>query len=153
MNRQDYIQAVEEMKIPASRALDWSKIVIEKYYHHYSEPDRQTKDAKEHFDRIVDACQRLVDMLPLAREKLRVTPIDSTDASKMFTHDLAGPITTMRGSTTILLFLPIWHSEQEQSEDEKEHIRYIKKIQSAAEYLSSLDRDVVLKRMLDRLDE
>ena len=153
MNQHDYIQAVEEMKIPASKALEWANIIVEKYYHHYSEPDRQTNDAKEHFDRIVDACQRLVDMLPENQEKLRVTPIDSTDTLKMFTHDLAGPIMTMRGSTTILLLLPVWRPEREQSEDEREHIRYIQKIQSAAEYLSSLDRDVVLKRMLDRLDE
>lgn len=153
MNQQEYVQAVEEMKIPASKALEWANIIVEKYYHHYSEPDRQTKDAKGYFDRIVDACQRLVDMIPRIQEKLRVISIDSAEVLGIFVHGLAGPIITMRDLTKILLLLPVWRSEQEQTEDEREHIFYIKKIQSAAEYLSSLDRDVVLKRMLDRLDE
>ncbi len=57
----------------------------------------------------------------------------------------------MRSSAPRLLLLPVWRPEKEQSEDEQEHIRYIQKINSAVEYLSALDRDVVLKRMLDRL--
>ena len=153
MNQHDYIQAIEDMKIPASKALEWVNTIVKKYYHHYSEPDRQTKDAKEHFDRTVDACQRLVDMLPHVQEKLRVIPIDSAETLGIFTHDLAGPIMTMRSSAGILLLLPVWRPEKEQTEDEQEHIRYIQKINSATEYLSSLDRDVILKRMLDRLDE
>jgi hypothetical protein len=153
MNQQDYIQAVEEMKIPASKALEWVNIIIKKYYHHYSESDRQTKNAKETFDRIAKASQQLLDMIPHVQEKLGVISIDSADTLGIFTHDLAGPILTMRDYPKILLLLPVWRSEQEQTEDEREHIFYIKKIQSAAEYLSSLDRDVVLKRMLDRIDE
>ncbi len=141
------------MKIPASKALEWSNIVIKKYYHQYSEPDRQIRDAKEYFDKTVDACQRLVDMLPHVQKKLGATPIDSADTLGIFTHDLAGPIMTMRDYTKILLVLPVWQPDQEQTEDEQEHIRYIQKIHSAGEYLSSLDRDVVLKRILDRLDE
>lgn len=151
MNQQDYIQAVEDMKIPASKALEWANIILEKYYQHYSELDRGTKDAKEIFDRITDACQRLVEILPDIQEKLADIPIDSAETLEIFTHIIAGPIMTMRSSAAILTRLPRLQPEKEPAEDEQEHIRYIQKISSAAEYLSSLDRDVVLKRMLDRL--
>jgi hypothetical protein len=90
-------------------------------------------------------------MIPEVQGKLGTSPTDSADTLGIFVHTLAGPIMAMGDFTKILLLLPVWRPEKEQSEDEKEHIRYIKKIQSAAEYLSSLDSDVVLKRMLDRL--
>ena len=153
MNPQDYIQAVEDMKIPASKALEWANIIVEKYYHLYNEPDRENQEyIREHFDRVTKASQQLVEMIPQIQEKLGSVPIESVDTLEIFVHTLAGPIMTIRDYTKIILFLPFWRPEKEQSEDEQEHIRYIQKIQSAAEYLSSLDRDVVLKRMLDRLD-
>ena len=153
MNQHDYIQAVDEMKIPASKVLEWANVIADKYYHHYSEIIRQNHDqARERFDRIAETSQRLVDMIPQIQEQLRSDQTDS-DTLGIFVHILAGPIMTMNTDTKNILLLPFWHPEKEQTEDEKEHIRYIKKINSAIDYLSSLDRDVILKRMLDRLDE
>ena len=153
MNQHDYIQAVEEMKIPASKALEWINIIAEKYYRHYKEIDRQDQERiQELFEHVLEASKRLINLIPQVQEQLRSGIIDSADTQGIFTHILSGPIMTMRDNTKTILLLHFWRPEQEQTEDEKEHIRYIQKINSAAEYLSSLDRDVVLKRMLDRLD-
>jgi hypothetical protein len=154
MNQHDYIQAVEEMKIPASKALEWANIIVEKYYHLYNEPDMQShKYARERFDRVLEDCQKLADLIPQIQEKLVSDQTNSVDTLEIFIHTLAGPIMEIRTSTKLILIYPYWRPEKEQTEDEQEHIRYIQKINTAAEYLSSLDRDVVLKRMLDRLDE
>jgi len=154
MNQQDYIQAVEEMKIPASKALEWANIIVEKYYQCYKEVDRQDQErVQDLFERVLAASKRLINLIPQVQEEIRSGVIDSADAQGIFTHILSGPIMTMRDNTKLILLSPFWRTEQEQTEDEKEHIRFVQKINSAAEYLSSLDRDVVLKRMLDRLDK
>ena len=153
MNQQDYIQTVEDMKIPASKALEWINIVVKKYYDHYNETDRQNQERiRDLFDKVTKASQQLIDMIPQIQEKLRSDQANSVDTLEIFVHTLAGPIMTMRDYTKLILVLPFWRTETEQTEDEREHIRYIQKINSAAEFLSSLDRDVVLKRMLDKLD-
>ena len=92
-------------------------------------------------------------LIPETQKEINVDDIESYRISQIFTHVLAGPIMSMRDYTKLMLSFPFWLSEEEQSEDEKEHIRYLKKINSGAEYLSSLDRDVVLKRMLENLDD
>jgi hypothetical protein len=154
MNQHDYIQAVDEMKIPVSKAFEWANTIIKKYYNQYNETDRQNQEhARDLFDEVAKASERLVDMIPQIQQKLQSDQANSADTLEIFTHILSGPIMTMRDCTKLILALPFWRNEAEQAEDEKEHIRYIQKINSAAEYLSSLDRDVVLKRMLDRLDE
>ena len=153
MNQQDYIQAVEEMKIPASKALEWANIIVEKYYHLYNEPDTQShKYAREQFDRVVKACKKLVDIIPQVQEKLGADQTDSVDTLGIFIHGLAGPIIEIRDGAKIILTYPYWRPENEQSEEEQEHFRYIKKIISVGEYLWSLDRDVILKRHPDNLN-
>jgi hypothetical protein len=146
MNQQDYIQAVEEMKIPASKALEWANTILEKYYHLYNEPDLQSHEyAREQFDRVVKACKKLVEMIPQVQEKLASDQTGSANTLEIFIHTLAGPIIEIRDGAKIILIYPYWRPENEQSEDEQEHIRYLKKISSTGEYLWSLDRDVVLK--------
>jgi len=154
MNQQEYIQAVEEMKTPASKALEWANIIVEKYYHLYNEPDLQSHQyAREQFDRVLEACQKLVDTIPQIQEKLSETQISSVNSLEIFTHTLAGPIIEIRDGAKIIMTYPYWRPEKEQSEEEQEHFRYIKKIISAGEYLWALDRDVVLKRHIENLDE
>jgi hypothetical protein len=51
----------------------------------------------------------------------------------------------------MILLNPFRNSQAEQLESDKEPIEYLKKIKSAAEYLWSLDRDALLKMMLERL--
>jgi hypothetical protein len=154
MNQQDYIQAVEDMKTPASKALEWANIIVEKYYHLYNEPDTEShKYAREQFDRVLKACKKLVDKIQQIQEKIGSDQANSMNISEIFIHTLAGSIVEMRDGAKIILIYPYWRPETEQSEEEQEHIRYLKKINSAGEYLWSLNRDVVLKRMLDRLDE
>lgn len=154
MNQNNLIQAVDEMKIPASKALEWVNTINTKYYKHYTETDRQNQETVRNlFEQVVENCQELVNLIPQVQIELEAHETNSVRTSQIFTHILAGPIMTMRDYTKLILHFPFWLPEAEQSEDEREHIRYIQKINSAAEYLSSLDRDVVLKRMLDRLDE
>ena len=154
MNQQDYVQAVEEMKIPASKALEWTNSIIEKYYYIYNKPDTQShKYAREQLDRVVDACKKLVTMIQHIQEKLASNQTNSVDILEIFIHTLAGPIMEISGGTKIILIYPYWRPENEQSEDEQEHIRYIKKINTAAEYLWSLDRDVILRRHIENSNE
>jgi len=154
MNQQDYIQAVEEMKIPASKALEWANIIIEKYYHLYNEPDPQSHQyAREQFDRVLDACKKLVDIIPQIQEKLDRDQTSSADTLGIFIHTLAGPIIEIRDGAKIILIYPYWRPEKEQSEEEQEHFSYLKKIINAAEYLWSLDRDVVLRRHIENINE
>ena len=154
MKQQDYIQAVEEMKIPASKALEWANIIVQKYYHLYNEPDMQSHQyAREQFDKVLEACQKLVAMIPQVQEKLGSDQTNSVDTLEIFIHVLAGPIMEIHTGAKIILIYPYWRPEKEQSEDEQEHFRYIQKIISVAEYLWSLDRDVVLKRHLENLSE
>jgi len=153
MNQQDYIQAVEEMKIPASKALEWANIIIEKYYHLYNEPDTQShKYAREQLDRVVEACKELVNVILQIQEKLSSDQTSSVDTLGIFVHGLAGPIMEMHTGAKLILVYPYWRPENEQSEEEQEHMRYIKKIISVAEYLWSLDRDVILKRYIANPD-
>ena len=153
MNQQDYIQAVDEMKIPASKALEWANIILEKYYHLYNEPDPQNHQyAREQFERVLEACKKLVNTISQIQEKLGSNQIGSVDTLGIFIHGLAGPIIEIRDGAKIIMMYPYWRPEKEQSEEEQEHFRYIKKIISAGEYLWSLDRDVVLKRHTENLD-
>ena len=153
MNQHDYIQAVEDMKIPASKALEWVNIIIEKYYHLYNDDPQSHQYARERFDRVLKACQKLADIIPQIQEKLGRDQTSSVDPLEIFTHTLAGPIIEIRDGTKIIAIYPYWRPEKEQSEEEQEHFRYIKKIISAGEYLWSLDRDVVLRRHIENLNE
>jgi hypothetical protein len=154
MDQQEFIRAIEEMKIPASKALEWASVITKKYYGHYIETNRKHHETtRELFDKVADASHRLISMIPQVQKELLTLKNDSTRTSQIFTHVLAGPISTMRDYTKLMLSFPFWLSETEQSEDEQEHIRYLKKINTAAEYLASLDRDVVLKMMWDDLDK
>ena len=154
MNQQDYVQAVEEMKTPASKVLEWVNIIINEYYGHYNETNRQNQEyIRDLFDRVTEASHQLVNMIPQIQLELKSKEIESFRVIQIFTHVLSGPIMQIRDYTKIILLYPFWLPEAEQSEDEREHIRYINKINSAAEYLSSLDRDVVLKMMLEKLDD
>jgi hypothetical protein len=153
MNQRDSIQAIEDMKIPAFKVLEWANTVVEKYYHVYNEPDTQShKYVREQFDRVLEASKELVDRIQQIQEKLGSDQANSTNISEIFIHALAGPIMEISGGTKIILIYPYWRPENEQTEDEQEHIQYIRKINSAAEYLSSLDRDVVLKIHLENLN-
>jgi hypothetical protein len=138
MNEQEYLKAIEEMTIPALKINAWAEIIRQEHYHQYTSTDQEL------FERLLRAAQNLVDLIP----KLQLT--DSSRKLEVFTHILSGPIMSLRDNTLLLMK----HKEIEvgQSEKEKEYVRYLKKINSAAEYLSSLDRDVVLKMMQDRID-
>lgn len=154
MNQQDYIQAVEEMKIPASKALEWVDKVKDNYYGHYTETNRQHQETVlDLFGKVAESSQKLVNLIPQIQTELQTIQSDSTRALEIFTHVLAGPTISMRDYTKLILNLPFWSPETEQTENEREHIRFIQKIQSAASYLWSLDRDFVLKMHLENLDE
>jgi hypothetical protein len=154
MNQQDYVQAVEDMKIPAYKALEWVHIIKDKYSKHYIETNRQYQETVRNlFDEVAESSQKLANLIPQMQTELQAIETDSLRASEIFTHILAGPIIVIRDYSKLILHFPFWLPEAEQTEDEQEHIRYVKKINSAGEFLASLDRDVVLKRMLDKLDE
>ncbi len=91
------------------------------------------------------AAQKLVNLIPKLRQ------FEQSEKQEIFTHTFAGPITTIRDMTKIIL---LQHNGQEEGPSEKvnEYIRYLKKIGSAAEYLWSLDRDAVLQIHLEHLN-
>lgn len=154
MNQQDYIRAVEEMKIPATKTLEWVNKVKDKYYGHYNETNRQHQETVlDLFGKVDESSKKLINLIPQVQPDLQTTQSDSTRTLQIFTHILAGPIITIRDYTKLILNLPFWLPETEQTENEREHIRYIQKIQSAADYLWSLDRDVVLKMHIENFHE
>ena len=140
MNQEEYIRAIDEMTIPLSKVLLWANTVKEEYH------DQYYKNNPELFDRLLLAAHELMDLIP----KIKFT--EQVEKSQVFTHILGGPIMIIRDNTKLILSQ---HKQPERnlSEMEQEYVRYLKKISSAAEYLSSLDRDAVLKIMLDELDE
>ena len=142
MNQNEYLQIIDEMTIPASKILRWSNIIKSEHQEIYNQYNQAIQGF---FDRIMLAAQELVDLIPKLRQ------FEQSEKQEIFTHTLAGPIMTIRGMTKIIL---MQHRGQEEGPSEKvnEYIRYLKKIGSAAEYLSSLDRDAVLQIHFEHLN-
>ena len=143
MKQNEYIQAIDEMIIPASKILFWATIVEQQYQEYY---EQYNKINRAFFDQVIVAAQDLVNLIPKAQD------IEQTDKTEIFTHMLSGPIMTIRDSTKLILLQHKGQGEG-QSERKNEYIRYLQKIKSAAEYLSSLDRDAVLKIHIKNLND
>ena len=139
MNQLEYEQAISEMVIPASKIIFWIETIEQKQYNQCNSVNRDL------FGRVKIAAQNLVDLI--SEPQLD----EQTEGSEIFTHILGGPIITIRDSTKLML-VDYRESEGVYSKTEEEYIRYLKKINSAAEYLSSLNRDAVLNIMLAELN-
>lgn len=138
MNEKDYLTAIEEMTIPTSKILIWTDIVKQKFRKEYESA------SPELFDKITQATHKLADLI--AKFRLGIPSM----TPEVFTHILSGPIMSIRDNTLLIITMHKEPGKDDRNEDEKEFVRYLTKILSAAEYLSSLDRDMVLKMMLDR---
>ena len=141
MNQVEYEQVLEEMLIPASKILTWAKVIQQEYYQQYKQANRNL------FDRILESAYKLVEQLPIY-QKLG----GEFERVQAITHGVAGPIIVIRDYTILILADPDWNAEAKQSEEERDNMLYLKKINSAAEYLASLDRDAALRMMLDEID-
>ena len=139
MNQLEYEQAISEMVIPASKIIIWIETIEQKQY------DQCNSVNRDLFGRVKIAAQNLVDLI--SEPQLD----EQTEGSEIFAHILGGPIITIRDSTKLML-VDYRESEGVYSKTEEEYIRYLKKINSAAEYLSSLNRDAVLNIMLAELN-
>lgn len=135
MNLKEYSQAIRELEIPAKKILQWTNILREKYYEQFINEQNQG-----YFDRLLECSQTIVELIP--KSKVSITKLDRLHA---VTHDLGGPIMVIRDYTKILLA-----QLSTQKDVDNEYYRYLKKINSAAEYLYSLDRDILLKMMQDQ---
>lgn len=131
MNQKEYAKAIDEMEIPASKILTWANLLREGYYNEFNELHQG------YLDRILESSQKLIDLIP--KLKLLTSELDKLEA---ITHGLGGPIIVMRDYTKLMI---AQLNTQQETDNEAE--RYLKKINNAAEYLYSLDRDIVLKMM------
>lgn len=141
MNRLDGLKLIEEMVAPSSKILYWTNTVKQEFY-----PQYRTANP-ELFDEMLQSALKLANSL----QELQ-NPSSKID-THVFTHELSGLIMRIRDNMAIILSKHKQLEKIEISEKEKEFFRYLKKIYSAAEYLSSLDRDAVLKMMLERMDK
>jgi hypothetical protein len=152
MDQQEYLQAIDEMTIPASKILAWANLIKNEYYSlYYDENRKYSRESRELFDKVLAASQKMVSLIPKIRSEIQAIKSE-TYKMIVFTHTLAGPIASIKGYTELLLSFPFWKPETEQSDSEIEHILYLRKINSAAEYLWSLDRDASMKLRLDNPD-
>lgn len=138
MNQQEYEHTISEMVIPDSKIITWIEAIEQKQYDQYNTTNRDL------FDRVKTAAQNLVSLI--SKPQLN----EQSERPEIFTHTLGGPIMTIRDSTKLML-VDYKKLEDTYSETEEEYFRYIKKINSSAEYLSSLNRDAVLNIMLAEL--
>ena len=97
---------------------------------------------------MLEASQKLVSLIPKLQSEIQSIKSE-TSKLEVFTHILAGPIASIKDYTDLILSFPFWKPEAEQSDSEIEHIHCLRKINSAAEYLWTLDRDASMKLRLD----